>query len=64
MHLRQLHEIKYTENSSDLTMSGLDSSARRRRVNISIKDPEKFLNAVKKALRSATGESFGPETLD
>jgi len=64
MHLRQLHEIKYEENSSDLTMSGLDSSEWRRRVNISIKDPEKFLNAVKNALRSATGESFRPETLD
>lgn len=64
MRLRQLDEIKYEESSSDLTMSGLDSSERRRRVNISIKDPEKFLNAIKSALRSTNGESFRPEMLD
>jgi hypothetical protein len=64
MHLRQLHEIKYEEKSSDLTMVGLDSSERYRCVYISIKDPEKFLNAIKNALRSGNGEAFRPDTLD
>ncbi|ATU93342.1 hypothetical protein B5P45_19755 [Phyllobacterium zundukense] len=64
MHLRQLHEIRYQEDSCDLTISGLDSSEQHRRVHISIKDPEKFLNAIKNALRSANGESFRPKTLD
>ena len=64
MRIRELQEIRYQEGLSELRMAGLDSFERYTCVYISIGDPERFLSAIKNALRSADGKPFALDALD
>jgi hypothetical protein len=50
MRLRELHEIRYEEETANLKLSGLNPYKEAKNVNISIDNPEEFLNAIKAAL--------------
>jgi hypothetical protein len=49
MRLRELLEIKYEEETGNLKFSGLNPYKEAKSVNISIDNPEEFLNAIKTA---------------
>jgi hypothetical protein len=50
MRIRDLHEIRYEEVIANLKLSGLNPFKQAKSVNISIDNPEEFLNAIKTAL--------------
>ncbi|ATU95596.1 hypothetical protein [Phyllobacterium zundukense] len=58
MRIRELQEIRYEEQSANLKLSGLNPFNAPKSVNISIDDPEEFLNAIKKALSSSDGKTI------
>jgi hypothetical protein len=58
MNLRKLCEMRYDEASGTHRMSGQDSFEHFASVYIPIGDPEHFLNAIRRALRSNNGEQI------
>lgn len=58
MRLRELQEIRYEEETSNLKLSGLNAFKQAKSVNISIDNPEEFLNAIKTALADAEGKTI------
>jgi hypothetical protein len=58
MNLRKLCEMRYDEASGTLRMSGQDSFERTASVYVSIGDPEHFLDAIRRALRSNNGKQI------
>lgn len=57
MRIRELHEIRYEEETENLKLSGLNPFKQAKSVNISIDNPEEFLNAIKTALADADGKT-------
>lgn len=57
MRIRELHEIRYEEETANLKLSGLNPFKQAKSVNISIDNPEEFLNAIKTALADADGKT-------
>jgi hypothetical protein len=58
MRIRELHEIRYEEVTANLKLSGLNPFKQAKSVNISIDNPEEFLNAIKTALADADGKTI------
>ncbi|MGH7002996.1 MAG: hypothetical protein ACREIP_03530, partial [Alphaproteobacteria bacterium] len=58
MRIRELKEIRYEEQVGNLKISGLNPFKKTKSVNISIDDPEAFLNAIKSALQDSDGKVF------
>lgn len=58
MRLRELQEIRYEEETANLKLSGLNAFKQAKSVNISIDNPEEFLNAIKTALADAEGKTI------
>jgi len=58
MRIRELHEIRYEEETAYLKLSGLNPFKQAKSVNISIDKPEEFLNTVKTALADADGKTI------
>ncbi|QND55005.1 hypothetical protein HB779_24405 (plasmid) [Phyllobacterium sp. 628] len=56
MRLRELQEIRYEEETANLKLSGLNPFKEAKSVNISIDNPEAFLNAIKTALADPDGK--------
>ena len=56
MRIRELHEIRYEEESGNLKLSGLNPYNEAKSVNISIDNPEEFLNAIKTALADSEAQ--------
>lgn len=56
MRLRELQEIRYEEETANLKLSGLNPFKEAKSVNISIDNPEAFLNAIKTALSEPDGK--------
>lgn len=64
MRIRELHEIRYEEESGNLKLSGLNPYKEAKSVNISIDNPEEFLNAIKTVLADSEAKPirFGKAT--
>ena len=56
MRLRELQEIRYEEETANLKLSVLNPFKEAKSVNISIDNPEAFLNAIKTALADPDGK--------
>jgi hypothetical protein len=57
MRIRELHEIRYEEETGNLKLSGFNAFKEAKSVNISIDNSEEFLNAIKTALADTEGNS-------
>ncbi len=58
MRLRELHEIRYEEETGNLKFSGYNPYKEPKSVNISIDNPEEFLNAIKTALADTEAKTI------
>lgn len=56
MRIRELHEIRYDEETASLKFSGLNAFQEAKSVTVSIDNPELFLNVLKTVLKDSSGK--------